>query len=228
MTKQLPMVVTIDGPSGVGKGTIALLIAQKLGWHYLDSGVFYRVVAWKALQNHIQLEDHIQLKSLLQNLDIEIQVKSQPHITVVVIFHGEEITEKIRMEECSRLASQLAAIPFVRAALLVRQQAMRRSPGLITDGRDMGTVVFPDANVKFFFTADHEERAKRRHNQLKEKGINVSLRNIQEEMQARDRRDLERNVSPAKPASDAIVIDTTNLSIDEVLERVLKEIRART
>lgn len=227
---QLPPVVTIDGPSGVGKGTIAQLLAHQLNWHYLDSGVLYRVVAWLALQRDIQPDNHEALKNILSELDIRMRVvekENEPFPEVHIFCNNHEITDEIRTEACSKMSSQLSVLPFIREALLSRQHQMRKLPGLVTDGRDMGTVIFPNADVKFFFLANPEERAKRRYHQLKEKGINVSLRNIREEMAERDRRDSERDVAPAKPAADAIVIDTTELSIDEVLARVLNEIRAK-
>jgi cytidylate kinase len=224
MDNKKPPVVTIDGPSGVGKGTIAQLLAKKLHWHYLDSGILYRVFAWSALQENISVSAHDDLQTLFRSLKIELK-KPNSTQSSGVICNGVDVTNLIRTEECSRLASQLSALPFVREMLLDRQKTMRQWPGLVTDGRDMGTVIFPDADVKFFFMANLDERAKRRYNQLKEKKIDASLRKIREEMVDRDSRDASREIAPAKPAEDAVLVDTSELTIDQVLEFVLKQVQ---
>lgn len=213
------LVITIDGPSGSGKGTIASLLAKRLGWHFLDSGALYRAVAWGILHYNVSLEDHVALEALINGLQIDMKVgdaTAQPSIFCDQI----EVTDEIRSEACSQMASRSSSIPMVRAALLEKQRVMRQSPGLVTDGRDMGTVVFPDADLKFFFQAAPEERAKRRYNQLKAKGKNVTLRDIERELRLRDQRDESRAVSPSKPAPDAVLIDTTGLSIESVFQAV--------
>ncbi|HLB56471.1 MAG TPA: (d)CMP kinase [Coxiellaceae bacterium] len=219
-------VITIDGPSGSGKGTIAQLLAKKLHWHFLDSGVLYRVIGWAVLQNQVDPSDLNALQNLINHIKIEMKVSEisdDPHI----FCDNQEVTSEIRSEACSQMASITSAIPLVRTALLDRQRAMRKAPGLVTDGRDMGTVVFPDAILKFYITASLDERANRRFNQLKAKGKNVNLRDIHRELQVRDERDQTRAISPTKPANDAITIDTTNLNIESVLKLVLQDVKKR-
>lgn len=206
-------VITIDGPSGAGKGTISQLLAQQLGWHFLDSGSLYRILALAVLQQNIGFENVEQLQQLALDLDVEFSEK--------IILFGVDVTQDIRTEACSLAASKVAAIPEVRRALLQRQKDFRQAPGLVADGRDMGSVVFPDAKCKFFLTASTEERAKRRWQQLQEQGINVSLHEILQDLRERDARDIQRKVSPLKPAKDAIIIDTTDISIEEVLQQIL-------
>lgn len=222
--KNLPPVITIDGPSGSGKGTIAQLLAKALGWHFLDSGVLYRAIAWAVLAENVSLSDHDAIAALIRNALIEMPV-SERGDAAKIIYNQQDITSAIRSPECSQMASRVSALPFVREALLESQRAMRQFPGLVTDGRDMGTVVFPDAPLKFYFEASAKERAKRRYNQLKEKGKHVSLPHIEEELRARDERDASRSVSPLKPAEDAIVIDTTNQDIEGVFQTVLAHVQ---
>ncbi len=208
-------VITIDGPSGSGKGTISQLLAKKLGWHFLDSGALYRILALAALKQHIDLLDAEVLEQLALNLDLQFTNGK-------IILMGQDVTDEIRSEPCSVAASKVAALPKVRKALLKRQRDFRQAPGLVADGRDMGTVVFPDAKLKIFLTASQEQRALRRYRQLQEQGINVSLSDVSDDLSQRDKRDQERTIAPLKPAKDAIIIDTTKLSIDEVLNKVME------
>lgn len=214
-------VITLDGPSGTGKGTIGMLLAERLGWHYLDSGALYRGLAWWLLEHKIAADDKPSIIEALPTILVEIE-KADDGIGNRISANGTDITGSIRTEEVSIMASKISALPEVRTRLLELQQNMRKRPGLIADGRDMGTVVFPDAPYKFFLDASSSERAKRRFNQLKEQGIDDSLRNIRTELEKRDQRDEERAVSPLRPASDAVIIDTTDVSIDGVLEKVLQ------
>lgn len=225
MSQQQIPVITFDGPSGSGKGTISQILARQLGWYYLDSGALYRAVAWGALHYAIVPESRSELNKLLATLQVEMKVQSTGKSAQVWV-DGMEVSLDIRSEECSAMASKISAIPEIRAALLQRQRDMRKPPGLVTDGRDMGTVVFPDAQLKFFFVANAQQRAKRRYNQLKEMGIDVSLRDIERELVERDRRDENRDISPSKPAPDAVLLDTSDLSIDQTVETVLGHVRA--
>lgn len=220
----LPPVITIDGPSGVGKGTIAHLLSKKLEWYLLDSGSLYRGVAWAAIRSRIDIKDEAAINKLLSTIQLET-FSTLGKDQTRVICDNQDITDAIRTEEISQISSKLSAIPQVRSRLLNLQRAMRQWPGLVADGRDMGTVVFADAPVKFFFQGSVEERAKRRYLQLKEKGINVSLREIQEELVIRDHRDQCREIAPTIPASDAVLIDTTHLNIQQVLDRVMEELK---
>jgi cytidylate kinase len=218
-------VITIDGASGTGKGTVTHIIAKKLGWGLLDSGVLYRVLAYAAEKHGVSLEDEAGLADLAEHLDISFispTVSDPPRI----LYAGSDVTALIRTEKMGNAASKAGTFPIVRTALLARQRAFRISPGLITDGRDMGTVVFPDADLKIFLRASPEERASRRYNQLKEIGIHANLSDLVQELKERDRRDEERTHAPLKPAEDAICIDTDHLTIDEVVEKVMVEIRA--
>ena len=210
-------VITLDGPGGSGKGTVCLRLASRLGWHILDSGSLYRLTALEALQNHA--EDESQLIEIAKNMEIDY-VPDDGHLKVLL--KGRDVTDAIRAEQVGARASEIAAIAGVRQALLQRQRAFARPPGLLADGRDMGTVVFPRAKLKIFLTASPEERAKRRYKQLKEKGIDANLPELVAELQARDKRDSERSVAPLKAADDAILLDTTEMNIDDVVNRVLQ------
>lgn len=213
-------VITIDGPSGSGKGTVSRRVAIQLNWHFLDSGALYRLVALAARHHAVALENEVTLKTLATYLDVEFEAV-EGGIETHIVLEGEDVTNAIRSEECGRDASVVAALPAVREALLERQRAFREPPGLVADGRDMGTVVFPDARLKVFLTASREERAQRRYKQLSEKGIDASLHHILGELAARDARDSERSVSPLRPAVGAVIIDTSGIGIDEVVARVL-------
>ncbi len=212
-------VIAIDGPGGAGKGTVARAVASRLGWQLLDSGALYRLVALAALRAGLPLDDTDRLAELARGLAVEFDTAAGAER---ILLAGEDVTEAIRDERCGRVASRVAAIPAVRAALVDRQRAFRRPPGLVADGRDMGTVVFPDAGLKVFLTASVEERARRRYKQLKEKGIDVSLPALSRELADRDRRDSEREVAPLRPSPDARVLDTTQMTIDAVVARILE------
>lgn len=225
MTRQ-PPVITLDGPSGVGKGTTALLLAKALGWHFLDSGALYRVLAVAAQKHKVAYTNEAALVLLAAHLDVQFVEGGQGgHCRIVL--EGEEVTDEIRTEAMSQGASQVAALPRVREALLRRQRAFRQAPGLIADGRDMGTVVFEDADLKFFLDASAEERARRRYKQLSEKGTGVKMVDLLQDIEARDARDRNRPVAPLKPAEDAITLDTTSLSVEAVLAVVLGRVRER-
>ncbi|MBL4659061.1 MAG: (d)CMP kinase [Alcanivoracaceae bacterium] len=207
-------VITVDGPSGVGKGTTASLLSNHLGWNLLDSGAIYRALALKVLNTDAEISDIIKLIKLAGNLQLRFEsVIGEP---TLVYLDDQCVNRDLRSETCGNIASIIAVIPEVRAALLQRQKDFRKVPGLVADGRDMGTVVFKDAQIKFYLTATAEERAKRRYKQLKNKGVSANIRALEKEIGARDCRDSNRNVSPLVPANDAIIIDTSNLSIDEV------------
>lgn len=217
-------VVTIDGPGGAGKGTLCMLLATKLGWHLLDSGAIYRVLAVAADKRSIALDDVAALAELARNLNVNFPIENEQ---VLIILDGINVTDEIRTEATGNLASKVATYPEVRAALLHRQQNFAQHPGLIADGRDMGTVVFPAAPLKIFLDASAEERAKRRQLQLQLKGINVNFDNLLQEIQDRDFRDRNRPVAPLRPADDAILIDSTSMSIDAVFNRVLQLVNQR-
>ncbi|MEO2266023.1 (d)CMP kinase [Pseudoalteromonas pernae] len=212
-------VITVDGPSGSGKGTVCRLLAQKLGWDVLDSGAIYRVLALAALHHQIALDNEEALVPLAANLDVQFLFDADSESSKIIL-EGEEVTHGIRNEEVGAAASKVAALPRVREALLRRQRAFRTEAGLIADGRDMGTVIFPDANVKIFLTASAEERAQRRFKELKAKGLDVTLSGLLEDIQARDERDMNRAVAPLVPAEDAIELDTTELDAQQVFVEV--------
>ena len=217
-------VVTIDGPSGSGKGTVSLRIATEFGWHLLDSGALYRLLACAAQRDGIGLDNAEDLAELAGRIRGEFGVG--PQGDEIVWLDGEDVTHVLRTETTGNAASRLAALPEVRTALLAWQRRFRQMPGLVADGRDMGTVVFPDAGLKVFLTASPEVRAKRRHKQLKEKGINVLLEDVVEEVRARDQRDRSREVAPLLPAPDALVIDNSNQDIAVTVAEIIREIRA--
>ena len=225
MISQIP-VVTIDGPSGSGKGTVAALLAARLGWKFLDSGALYRLLAFAARNHGVDLTNEEALKVLAAHLDVQFDTAESGQ-GMCIVLEGEDVTEAIRNEVVGAGASQVAALPAVREALLQRQKAFREAPGLVADGRDMGTVVFPDATLKIFLTASAEERARRRYLQLKAKGDDVNLASLLDEIRARDERDTQRAVAPLKPADDAIQLDSTALSIEQVLGQILSEVAER-
>jgi cytidylate kinase len=227
MTEEEAPVVAIDGPSGTGKGTLCLRLARHLGWHFLDSGALYRIVGWQALRQGSDLSDTSTLTAIARDLRIDFDCSDDRNPEVTVRVAGENISDAIRTEDSARAASVVAAIPEVRAALLDRQRAFRCRPGLIADGRDMGTVVFPDADLKIYLSASAEERARRRYNQLKENGIDVNLPQLLKGIAERDARDSERAAAPLRPAHDALVVDTTDIDKDTVFERVLRLIIER-
>jgi len=218
-------VLTLDGPSGVGKGTVASIIAQKLDWHLLDSGAIYRAFAIVARDNDIKIDDIDGLLKLANNFDISFKLNSN-HKPLNVYLNNTEVSSELRTEKTAALASQFAKIESLRKTLLVKQRQFKKLPGLVADGRDMGTVVFPDAPFKVFLTAEVEERAKRRLKQLQETGIAGNISHTLAEVQKRDERDVNRQHSPLKPAKDALVIDTTNLTINEVITKVMALIKA--
>jgi len=210
-------VITVDGPSGSGKGTVAMRLAENLGWHFLDSGALYRLVAVAALDRGIASDDETALGNVAASLDVNFGVSGDG---MVILLDGNYITGRLRSEDVSIFASKISAYSAVRSALVRRQRAFRKSPGLVADGRDMGTVIFPDAVLKIFLTASAEARAQRRYKQLKDKGESVNLSRLFRDIKKRDERDSSRALSPLKPADDALVIDSTELGIDEVVRQI--------
>lgn len=228
MSNTTAPVICLDGPSGVGKGTICLAVAKRLGWHILDSGSLYRITALQLSRQFPDVEvtsiEESQVADIASNLNV---IYNEENFELVILLGGENVTQLIRNEEIGDKASKIAAIPAVRAALLARQRAFLQPPGLIADGRDMGTVVFPDAELKIYLTASPEERAQRRYKQLKDKEIDVNLADLVKELRERDERDMNRQAAPLKPAADAIIIDTTKLNIEQVTEEVMRWVKQR-
>lgn len=225
MTRAIP-VLTIDGPSGSGKGSVAQMLAQHLGWHLLDSGALYRIVGLVAVERGIDLDDEPALADLAQHLNIEF-AGAEPGEPAAVLLDGRDISSRVRSEQAGYYASRVAVFPAVRSALLQRQRDFARKPGLVADGRDMGTQVFVDAPLKLFLTASAEERAQRRYKQLINKGEGATLATLLEDIRQRDKRDSERAVAPLKPAPDAVVIDSTALDIAQVFQRALQLLSER-
>ncbi|TVQ70183.1 MAG: (d)CMP kinase [Oceanospirillales bacterium] len=220
-TTELIPIITVDGPSGSGKGTICQRLAQQMDWHLLDSGALYRLTALAAHHHGISMEDEESIKVVAAHLDVQFLASHTTEIKIVL--EGEEVTDAIRAEKIGSDASVVASMPTVRQALLQRQRDFAATPGLIADGRDMGTVVFPEARLKIYLDASAEERASRRYKQLISKGVSASLEDILSDIKARDERDMNRTISPLKPAPDAVILDTTQMTIEEVLEVVLDE-----
>ncbi|AMF96911.1 MULTISPECIES: (d)CMP kinase [Vibrio] len=223
MSSQTP-VVTVDGPSGAGKGTLCMLLAKKLGFHLLDSGAIYRVLALAAIHHGVDTESEDALVPLATHLDVQFVAEGD---LVKVILEGEDVSGELRKEETGMAASKVAALPRVREALLRRQRAFEAAPGLVADGRDMGTVVFTGAQAKIFLDASAEERANRRLKQLQDKGLDVRFADLLSEIQERDDRDRNRPVAPLRPAEDALVLDSTSMTIDEVVEKALQYIESK-
>jgi cytidylate kinase len=219
-------VLAIDGPSGSGKGTLAQVLAKQLGWHLLDSGALYRIVGLAAVEQGVDLDDGVHLACVAEHLDVKFTAATPGEPTAVWL-NGRDISDAVRSENSGYLASRVAVFSEVRKALHDRQRAFAQAPGLVADGRDMGTEVFPDAPLKIFLTASAEERAQRRYKQLMNKGESVNLAALLEDIQARDRRDTEREVAPLRPADDAVVIDSTHLDIGQVVQQVLVLLRQR-
>lgn len=224
MSKPIP-IITIDGPGSSGKGTIGQLLAKTLKWHFLDSGALYRVLALAAMQSGVAIDDEAELARLAITLNVRF-VEDKVGDVVRTLLDDNDVSEAIRSEECGAAASKLAVFPTVRDALLERQRVFRQLPGLVADGRDMGTVVFPDASLKIFLLASPQERAARRYQQLKARGIHVSLGALCDELIERDRRDTERAAAPLKPSVNAVIIDTTGLNIAEVLQQVKEAVHS--
>jgi cytidylate kinase len=217
-------IITVDGPSGSGKGTVSRLVALRLNWHLLDSGALYRLVALAGLKDGLAPDDEAAHARAAERLDVRFGAEGDAE---QVWLNGQDVTTELRTERTGNAASRVAAMPAVRAALMDRQRAFARPPGLVADGRDMGTVVFPDAEVKIYLTASAEERALRRHRQLEEKGSRASLADVTQEILERDRRDSSRAVAPLRPAEGAVVLDSTGLTIASVVERILSIARSR-
>ncbi|WP_027949030.1 (d)CMP kinase [Haliea salexigens] len=225
MGRQPVPVITVDGPSGAGKGTLSHLLAEALGWHFLDSGALYRVTGHACVLEGVGWDDHAAVAAVARHLDVAFALDAAGEVRVA--YKGRDVSRAIRTEEGGRGASTVAVIPAVREALLERQREFCQAPGLVADGRDMGTVVFPRASLKIFLTASAEERARRRYRQLLDKGENVSLPRLLEDIEERDARDSSRSASPLVPAEDAIVIDSSRLPIGDVFSAVMEAARER-
>lgn len=219
----MSLVITVDGPSGVGKGTMSQMLADKLGWHLLDSGALYRITAFAASESGAGLTDETAVAEIARNLDVVFRSADGG---VKVELAGQDISADIRTETAGNNASIVAVLPAVREALLQRQRDFAEAPGLIADGRDMGTTVFPDSPLKFYLTASAEVRAERRYNQLKEKGLCVNVASLVEEIRERDDRDSNRTASPLKPADDAVVVDTSSMSIEKVFQQMVEKVQS--
>lgn len=217
-------IITVDGPSGTGKGTVCSYLTDWLQWNFLDSGALYRVLALAAQKRQISFDNEAELAILAENLNVEFKVAGAGAL-VNVVLDGDIVTDEIRTEACGNAASRVAPVVAVRQALLSRQKDFHKAPGLIADGRDMGTVVFPQAQLKIFLIASAEERAKRRLKQLKDKGISANLRDLSADIAERDERDSTRAVSPLKPAEDAVIVDTSSLGIEAVVENISELVR---
>ena len=225
-------VVTIDGPAGSGKGTVAQQLAKNLQFHYLDSGAMYRILALLSQKQNMAVDDTQGLIGLCKNMQVAFggcdeESNATTTENVPVLLNGQEVSSELRTEECAGRASQVAAQPELREALLDKQRCFRKSPGLVAEGRDMGTVVFPDARHKFFLTASASERALRRQKQLMKQGISASLGSLLKDIETRDSRDQDRKVSPLRPATDAQIVDSTELSIEQVVSQITQQVRGR-
>lgn len=218
MTQLIP-ILTIDGPSGSGKGSISKCISEKMGWHYLDSGSLYRALGIAAIKNNIDINNEAALVELIGRINLEFKRTEQGHWGVLL--NGEEVRSQLATEEVGQLASKIAVFEKVRQGLLAKQQAYQAMPGLVADGRDMGSVVFPNAAYKVYLTASADERGKRRYKQLIEKGINANLRDVVQDIEQRDERDKNRAMSPLVVPNDALYIDSSDKAIDEVVQQVL-------
>ena len=217
-------IITVDGPSGAGKGTLSARLTQFLGWHFLDSGALYRLTGLAATNHGVAFDNEPALSLLAEHLDVRFDSSGE---RTLIFLEGDDVTDTIRTEDVGAMASKVAAVQVVRDALLNRQRAFQEAPGLVADGRDMGTVIFPEAELKLFLTASPEERAKRRYLQLKDKGHDVSIARLAEEIRLRDERDTNRSVSPLKPADDAFVIDSSGLNIDEVTDLAIQQVKKK-
>lgn len=217
-----PPVITVDGPSGTGKGTLAQRLAAHLGWHYLDSGALYRAAAWSAINQNIDPDDSSDLEHFLSSLSINMHPSEEG---LRILCGDQDVTVAIRDESVGMMASRLSSNTLIRKHLFDIQLAFRRTPGLVTDGRDMGTVVFADAQLKIFMTASISAQAQRRYKQLQQRGINANFANIEADLIKRDQRDRNRSVSPTRPAADAWVVDTTDLTVDQVYHQVLSRVQ---